>query len=52
MKQLPGTVIHIIFDIYEKEGHQNNLSNSKELSKEGEQMPTTFKCWWMDIFFN
>lgn len=45
MTQLPGTVTHIIFDIYEKEGQQNNLSNSKELSKEEEQMPTTSKCW-------
>ena len=30
MKQLPGTVIHIVFDVYEEEGHLNSLSKGRE----------------------
>ena len=30
MKQLPGTVIHIAFDVYEEEGHLNSLSKGTE----------------------
>ena len=30
MKQLPGTVIHIVLDVYEEEGHVNSLSKGRE----------------------
>ena len=30
MKQLPGTVIHIVFDGYEEEGHLNSLSKERQ----------------------
>ena len=30
MKQTPETVIHTVFDVYEEEGHLNNLSKGRE----------------------
>ena len=31
MKQLPGTVIHIVFNVSEEEGHLNSSSKEKEI---------------------
>ena len=40
MKQLPGTVIHIVFDVYEEEGYLNSLSTGRETNQGGEKFPT------------
>ena len=35
MKQLPGTIIHMVFHVYEEEGHLNCLS--KDTQNQGRQ---------------
>ena len=57
MKQLPGTVIHIVFDVYEEEGHLNSLSKGRETkSKErkiadlSQQLPRVSE--WRDFLTN
>ena len=37
MKQLPGTVIHIVFDVYE-EGYLNSLSTGRETKSKGRKI--------------
>ena len=39
MKQLPGIVIHIVFDVYE-EGHLKSLSKGREIKSRREKLPT------------
>ena len=57
MKQLPGTVIHIVFDVYEEEGHLNSLSKGRETkSRErkivdlSQQLPVVSE--WADFLTN
>ena len=57
MKQLPGTVIHIVFDVHEEEGHLNSLSKGREtksserkISDLSQQLPRVSK--WTDFLTN
>ena len=57
MKQLPGTVIHIVFDVYEEERHLNSLSKGRETkSRErkiadlSQQLPRVSE--WTDFLTN
>ena len=57
MRQLPGTVIHIVFDVYEEEGYLKSLSTGREtksrerkISDLSQQLPRVSA--WTDFLTN
>ena len=40
MKQLPGTVIHIVFDVHEEEGHLKVYQREEKQNQAKEKFPT------------